>query len=195
MITTLLRKLRYSDRGLTMAEMAVVLAISAIVITGMLVAYVDGIQSWKAESERMVLYNEGSEALALMSRWIRNSSFIRIKSMSGVRDSKLDLSYNDPSWGASFYFVESANSVRWNDQTEGRNKFNMSLLPTVRFRETRPGELPYLRVKSLKFTSLDDIGQPSPMLKGYSLIKIDLVLQGSNDDTLYLSTVASKRNK
>lgn len=182
-------------RGLTVAELAVVMTISAIVLTGMLVAYTDGISFWKASSDKMLLYNEGSTALAKMSKWIRNSSFVKIKSFSGIPNSKLELKYHDTSWGAEFYFIEQNNSVIWNDKTEGRNKFNMRLLPAVRYRGTGPNEEPYLKVKSLKFTPLDDIGQGSPQLIGYSLVKIELVLESPEGDTLYLSSVASKRNK
>ena len=190
-----IRKKAFGEAGLTLVEMAVVMIIAAIVMTGMLVAYTDGISYWRSTSDRMVLYNEGSTALALMSKWIRISNFIKIKSMSGFPDSKLELGYNNTSWGAEFYFMEANNEVRWNDQTEGRNKFNMTLLPEVKFRGSRPNEEPYLRVKNLKFTPLDDIGQGSPQLVGYSLVKIELVLQDPDGDTLYLSSVASKRNK
>jgi hypothetical protein len=178
-----------------MVEMGVVLTISAIVLTGMLVAYTDGIRYWRSTSDKMTLYNEGTMALALMSKWIRNSNFVKIKSFSGLPNAKIELKYPHPSWSAEFYFVDQAGELKWNDQTQDRNKFNMKLLPAVSYRGTRPGDDPYLSVKDARFTSLDDIGWGSPQLVGYSLIKIELVLESAEGDTLYLSSVVSKRNK
>ena len=181
--------------GLTLVEMAVVLIISSIVIVGMLTAYTDGIRHWKLSTEKMMLYNEGNIALNKMGRWIRNSNFIRIRAFSGLPDAKLDLRYNNPAWAAQFFFVRGANELRWNDQTEGRNIFNRRLLPIVNYRETGPNDEPYLSVKNLRFIPLDDIGTPSPTLRGYSLIRIELVLENPDGDTLYLSSVVSKRNQ
>ena len=190
-----IRKKTASQVGLTMVELAVAMTIAGIVMTGMFIAYTDGIQQWRSTSDKMALYNEGSAALEKMCRWIRISNFVKIKPMSGRPNSKLELGYNDPSWGAAFYFIEQNNEVKWNDQTEGRNKFNMNLLPALRIRQEDPNAAPYLSVKSLTFTSLDDIGQGSPQLIGYSLIKIELILENPEGDTLYLSSVASKRNR
>ncbi len=184
-----------SQAGFTLVEIVVVLIISSIVMVGMLTVYTDGIRYWKSSTEKIVLYNEGSLALAKMAKWIRNANFIRIRSFSGLPDAKLDLRYNNPAWGAEFFFVEGAGELRWNDQTEGRNIFNKRLLPVVRFRGNGPNEEPYLTVASARFTALDDIGTPSPTLLGYSLIKIDLVLVSQDYDTLNLSSVVSKRNK
>ena len=180
---------------MTLAELAVVIVVSAIFFTGMLVTYVNGIEYWRSTSDMMVLYNEGTTALDKMSKWIRNANFIQIKSISGERNAKLELQYNPPSRSADFYFIKSAGEVRWNDQTEGRNKFNVTLLPAVKFRGRPRGEDPYLSVKRLEFIPLDDIGFQSPQLMGYSLIKIELVLEDQRGDTLYLSSIASKRNK
>ena len=182
------------DFGMTLVELAIVMVISSIFFTGMLVTYVNGIGYWRSTSDMLVLYNEGTIALDKMSKWIRNANFIRIKSISGSPNAKLELKYPPPSRSAEFYFIRSTGEVRWNDQTENRNQFNKTLLPAVRFRGRPRGEDPYLTVKKLEFTALDDIGTPSPQLKGYSLIKIELVLENQDGDTLYLSSVASKRN-
>ncbi len=180
---------------MTLVEMGVVMIISSIVVVGMLTAYTDGIRYWRASADKMVLYDEGSIALALMSKWVRNSNFIRIRSFSGLPTAKLDLKYNNPSWAAQFYFVESAGEIRWNDQTEGRNIFNRRLLPMVKYRDRGPNYEPYLYVTDARFTPLDDIGTPSPTLLGWSLIRIDLVLENQGgDEELRLSSVVAKRN-
>lgn len=183
-----------SSLGMTIVEMAVVMALSAIVLIGMLVAYTDGITYWRATSGRMLLYNEGTTALSRMTRWMRNSNYIRIRPVHGRKNAKVILGYIDDSWGAEFYYVPSEKSIRWSDQTEGRNLFNMRLLPSIRYRGTRPNEKPYLYVDSLTFTPLDDIGFGSPELVGYSLVRIDLLMESQDEDTLRLSAVVSKRN-
>lgn len=180
---------------MTLVEVAAVMAISAVVFTGVLIAYSGGIGHWQDTSEELTLYNEGTLALSLMGRFIRNADFIKIKSYSGVASAKLELGYpQEDTWSAVFYFVREDGSLRWNDQTEGRNKFNMKLLPAVKYRQDDDQD-PYLTVIDAKFTPLDDIGFQSPTLIGYSLVKIELILGDSRGDTLYLSSVVSKRNK
>lgn len=180
--------------GMTLVEVATVIAISALLFTGVLFAFSEGVGHWGDTSEEFTHYNEGTAALALMGRFIRNASFISIKSYSGVAFAKLELDYPEDIGSATFYFVKESGSLKWNDQTEGRNKFNLKLLPAVKYRQER-GEKPYLKVKRARFTSLDDLGFGSPTLIGYSLIKIELVLEDPDNDTLYLSSVVSKRNK
>lgn len=169
------------------------MAISAIVFTGVLIAYSEGVGQWLDTSEEFTLYNEGTAALSLMGRFIRQASFISIRGYSGVASARLDLNYPEDIGSATFYFVRQDGSLRWNDQTEGRNSFNMRLLPAVVFRQGR-NETPYLTVVDATFTPLDDIGFQSPTLIGYSLVRIELILADSRGDTLYLSSVVSKRN-
>lgn len=183
-----------SRSGVTLVEISTVIAISAIVFTGVLIAYTDGIRRWQDTSEEFDLYNEGTLALKVMGRFIRQANFIKIKSSSGLPFSRLELDYPENIGSAVFYFQARDGSLRWNDQTEGRNKFNLRLLPAMKYRQNR-GETPYLTVKSARFTPLDDIGYQSPTLTGYSLIKIELILADPQEDTLYLSSVVSKRNK
>lgn len=180
---------------MTLVEMIVVMVMSAIVFAGMLVTYVNGIGYWKSTSDTMVMFNEGTTALEKMSRWIRNSNFIQIRSMAGEHNARLELRYNDPAASASFYFIRSSGEVLWNDHTEDRNQFNMRLLPAVSYRGRPRNEEPYLKVKRLEFIPLDDIGPGSPQLLGYSLIRIELVLEDQEGDTLFLSSVAAKGNK
>jgi prepilin-type N-terminal cleavage/methylation domain-containing protein len=184
-----------SRSGLTIIEMAVVMTIAAIVMTGLLIAYADGVREWRFTTDRMVLHDEGRTALSLMGRFIRQASFIKIKSYSGLSNASVELKYPEEIGGGSakFYFIKDAGVLKWNDQTEGRNKFNMRLLPAVTFRG-EPGDPLYMNVKRARFTPLDDVGFSSPTLQGYSLIKIELILEDAREDTLYLSSVISKRN-
>ncbi len=183
------------DSGMTLVEMGVVLLLAGIVFTGMLVTYVNGIGYWKSTSDMLLLYNEGTIALEKMSKWIRNASYIQVRPMAGEPNAKLELRYNNSAWSAAFYFIRSTGELRWNDQTENRNQFNMRLLPAVSYRGRPRGEDPYLSVKRLEFIPLDDIGHGSPTLLGYSLIRVEMVLENQDGDTLFLSSVTSKRNK
>jgi type II secretory pathway pseudopilin PulG len=188
------RRILISGSGMTLVEVAFVMAISAIVFTGVLIAYTEGVGHWQDTSEEFTLYNEGTAALSLMGRFIRQASFISIKSYSGVASARLELDYPEDIGSATFYFVREDGSLRWNDQTEGRNRFNQKLLPAVRYRQGL-NETPYLIVRDASFTPLDDIGFQSPTLLGYSLVRIELILEDSRGDTLYLSSVVSKRNR
>ena len=187
------QKIQISKTGITLVEVVTVMTISAIVFTGVLIAYTEGIGYWQDTSEEFTLHNEGTAALSLMRRFIRMASFISIRSSSGVASARLELDYPGELGSATFYFMREDGSIRWNDQTEGRNRFNMRLLPAVRYRQGR-NETPYLTVKDARFTPLDDIGFQSPTLIGYSLVRIELILEDSQGDTLYLSSVACRRN-
>ena len=181
---------------MTLVETVVVMAISAVVFTGMLVTYLEGVRYTRQNSSMMTLYTEGKAALEMMGGWIRQAARIRIGSQGGVSNARLELDYNDP-WGggdAEFYFSRSGKVLKWSDRTKGNRKLHMTLLPMLDM-DTGPYEEPYLKVKDCRFTPLDYIGPPSPYLRGYSLIRIDLVLEDDRGDTLYLYSVHSKRNK
>ncbi|UCE66975.1 MAG: prepilin-type N-terminal cleavage/methylation domain-containing protein [Candidatus Zixiibacteriota bacterium] len=190
-------KIRLSkNSGLTLVEIVVAMAISAIVFIGMLATYAEGVRYTRQNSSMMTLYNEGKAALEIMGGWIRQAARIRISSYGGVSNARLELNYNDP-WGggdAEFYFSEASNILKWNDRTKRSRRLNMTLLPMLDV-DTGPYKEPYLKVKDCRFTPLDHLGIPSPYLEGYSLIKIELVLEDSRGDTLYLYSVHSKRNK
>lgn len=182
--------------GMTVLEVAVVMAISAIVMTGLLVAYAEGVHEWGAMSDMIELHDEGRLALSLMGRFVRNCNVMKVKSFSGLPTASMELDYPDEVGGGSarFYFVHQDGSLRWNDQTEGNNRFNMRLLPAVRYLNDPE---PYLRVRRAQFIPLDerDVGFYSPTLKGYDHVRIELVLEDDKGDTLFLSSVVSKRNK
>ncbi len=182
-----------SRSGMTLVEIVTAMAIASIVFTGVLIAYSSGIGHWQDTSEEMVLYNEGEMAFTLMGRFIRNANFIRIRSYSGLPQAMLELGYPDESWSAAFYFARGDGSLRWNDQVLGHNRFNLTLLPAVEYRQQR-NETPYLTVNRVRFIPLDDLGVQGPMLTGFSLIRIELTLEDSRGNTVQLSSVVSKRN-
>lgn len=195
MIRYLLKKIK-SNSGLTIIEVVVVMAISAIAFTGMVYTYTEGVRYTRQNSSKMVLYNEGSAVLRDISRSIRLCGRARIRSFGGTRDSRLDLA-NVPDHGGGgidYWFDNLGGTLKYNDTRDGISILNMTFLPMLDF-NVRPGEEPYLTVRNLKFTDLDYIGAPAPFTRGFSLIRIELVLEDALGDTLYLSTVSSKRNR
>jgi len=183
------------NTGLTAVEIVVVMAVSAIVFTGMLVTYAEGVKYTRQNSSMMTLYSEGSAVLRKMGGMIREAGRVRIFPHGGVSNARLELDYNRD-WGggeAEFYFSRATNVLKWSDKRRRTRKLHMTLLPMLDI-ETGPHEEPYLKVKDFRFTPLDHIGSPSPYLEGYSLIKIEMVLEDDRGDTLYLSAVHSKRN-
>jgi len=181
--------------GVSLIEMLVAVVISGIAMTGLLVAYTDGVRYVRDSSDQMVMNNEGMAAMSIISRYIRVCNKAMIKSYGGNRRAKLELRFSAEIGGrAEFFFVDSVHDLRWNDSTQDRNKFNLVLLPMMDYRRSY-GEDPYIRVKHCEFSPLDFIGTPSPLTQGYGLIKVELVLENTRGDTLYLSTVTAKRNK
>jgi len=195
---SLIRNANNSGRssGTSLVEVLVVMLMSGILATGMLLAYTQSIKFWKAATEKNVMYNEGSLVLSKMSSYIRNADYIMVRSVSGHPEARMDIRYPDKIGGsASFYFEPQHRRLKWNDQTMGNNRFNMTLLPYWHFRTSGYDDEPYLYVDDIRFVPLDDIGQRSPQLYGYSLIKIDLYLSDNRDNELHLTSVYAKRNK
>jgi len=178
-----------------MIEIVIVMAISAIVFTGMMVTYAEGVRYTRQNSSMMTLYNEGSAVSKKIGGMIREAGRARIFPHGGVSNARLELDYNRD-WGggeAEFYFSKASKVLKWSDRRRGATRLHMTILPMMDF-ETGPYEEPYLKVKDFRFTPLDHIGPPAPYLEGYSLIKIEMVLEDDRGDTLYLSSVHSKRN-
>jgi prepilin-type N-terminal cleavage/methylation domain-containing protein len=190
------RKAKFAkNAGLTLVEIVVVMAISAIVFTGMMVTYAEGVRYTRQNSSMMTLYNEGSAVLNKIGGMIREAGRVRIFPHGGSSNARLELDYNHD-WGggeAEFYFSKASEVLKWSDLRRRTRRLHMTILPMMDF-ETGPYEEPYLKVKNCKFTPLDHIGPPAPYLEGYSLIKTELVLEDDRGDTLYLFAVHSKRN-
>jgi len=194
-MTKILKRRIFGDKGLTMVEIVVVMAISAIVFTGMMVTYSEGVRYTRKNSSLMTLYEEGSAAMNMMRKMIREAGRARIFPNGGVSNARLELDYNDI-WGggeAEFYFSKLNGTLKWSDRRRGTRKLHMTLLPMLDL-QIGPQDEPYLKVKDLRFNPIDHIGAPSPYLEGYSLIKIEMVLEDDRGDTLYLSSISSRRN-
>jgi hypothetical protein len=192
---------RFASRaGATLVEMAATLFIAGIAMSGMVVAYTDGLQHWRKSSEKMVLYSEGATVLSLIERFVRQSDYITTYSAYRVPSHKMDLKvlvYDGNQIverDAQFYYSSFDNTLRWNNMTGDDGAFNEKLLPQYTFRLERD-EKPYLEVQNVTFTPLDTIASTSPSTDGCVLVKIDLLLNDARGDTLALSSMIARRNK
>jgi prepilin-type N-terminal cleavage/methylation domain-containing protein len=196
-MSKIMRIKKSGNSGFTLAEVLVAMAISAIVFTGMLVAYTEGIGYTREDSSLMNLYAEGSAAMSKMGRYIREAGRIRVSPYGGASNARIRLEYPREGFRGGdieFIYSQSTHKIRWNYSRGGANQLNMILLPMLNT-HTGPNEVPYLRVRDCRFTPLDHIGTPSPYLEGYFMIKIEMVLEDARGDTLYLSSVHTKRNE
>jgi len=183
--------------GMTLAEVVIAMAISAIVFTGMLVAYTDGISYTREHSSMMTMHNEGKAALAKMGKYIRRAGRVRIRPYGGVSNAQIELDFTDVHYDGGdveFIFSKSNKNIKWNNRMGDEARLNMTLLPMLDT-HTGPQQEPYLKVKDCRFTPLDHIGPPSPYLQGWGLIKVEMVLEDDRGDTLYMSSVFAKGNK
>jgi Tfp pilus assembly protein PilE len=185
--------------GVSLVEVMVTIFIAGIAMSGLVIAYTDGIRAWKSAAEKMALYNEGTSALSLMERFVRDATYVSTGTTNGVPSNYMDLKVlvrrgnTDIERGAKFYFYTADATVRWNNLTGTQGIYNIRLLPLSNFRY-RPGETPYLEVQRAEFTPMDPIRPDNPTTSGYGLIKIDLLLNDSRGDTLNLTSLVSKRN-
>lgn len=185
------------NSGMTLAEMVIAMAISAIVLTGMLVAYTDGVIYTRENASMMTMHDEGKTALDKMGAYIRRAARVRIRPYGGVSNAQIELDYTDVHYDGGdveFIFSKSGEKIKWNNRMGNDARLNMTLLPMLNT-HTGPQEEPYLKVKDCRFTPLDHIGPPSPYLRGWGLIKVELVLEDDQGDTLYMSSVFAKWNK
>lgn len=182
---------------MTLAEAVIAMAISAIVLTGMLAAYTDGIRYTRENASMMTMQNEGEAALEMMGNYIRKAARVRIRPYGGVSNAQIELDYTDVHYDGGdvdFIFSKSNKNIKWNNRMGNEARLNMNLVPMLNT-QTGPGEEPYLKVMDCRFTPLDHIGAPSPYLRGWGLVKIDLLLEDDQGDSLRMSSVFAKWNK
>ena len=133
----------------------------------------------------------------MMGKHIRQAARARVRPYEGVENAQIELDYTDEKFEGGdieFIFSKSNKKIKWNDTRGGTAKLNMPLLPFLNI-DVGPHDEPYLKVKDCRFTPLDHIGPPSPYLKGWGMIKIELTMEDEEGDTLYMSSVHAKRNQ
>jgi hypothetical protein len=192
---------RFADStGTNLVELMATVLIASIAVSGMVIAYADGVKQWNKTSDKMVLYNEGTSSLALMERFIRRAEVVttngqymqpanyltvQVPIFNGVEMTPRE---------ADFYYMINDKTLRWNDLTGNAGIFNQKLVPISSF-NYRQGEKPYMEVQSATFTPIDVDMPNDASTGGYNMIKIELVMNDSRGDTLTLSSIVTKRNK
>jgi prepilin-type N-terminal cleavage/methylation domain-containing protein len=191
---------RVLQAGVTLIELLLTMFISAIAITGLVSAYVDGLSQWRRAAERMLLYSEGNRALHIIEQRIFYATELQPRTQGGYANSRLDVKSLVNYEGhvvpreSQFYYNPGDNSLRWNDLTGNQGYFNKRLLPMYNFSRRR-NDPPYISVESATFRPIDPIPPMNPFLEGYSVIKVELALRTPRGDSVYLSSVMSKRNQ
>lgn len=187
-------------RGVTLIELMAVVLISGIAITGLVIAYTDGISYWRSAQSQSILYSEGSQVLLLLEKYVRQATFMETGYYSGHENAFMNLKILHRSSlrklqekVVQFYFNPPDNSIRMNDFTNDQARFHQRILPIMSAGHRRD-ERPYLSVKSVSFRTVDPQRPDNPTQDGYGLVRIDLVLEGALGDTLALSSIVAKRN-
>jgi Tfp pilus assembly protein PilE len=197
---TNLRNRLADTAGTNLVELMATILIASIAVSGMVMAYADGIEKWNRTSDKMVLYNEGTSSLALIERFVRRAEYVNTAGQYMQPSTYLTVMvpiFNGSvmtSREADFYYVIHEKSLRWNDLTGNSGIFNQQLVPISSFYYDR-GEKPYLEVQNVTFTPIDPDIPNNSSSDGFNMIKIELVMNDARGDTLTLSSVVTKRNK
>ena len=189
-----------SIAGVTLVELLVTMIIAGIAMSGMVIAYTDGLTILRRATDKMVLFNEGTAALSVIERRVRASSLMETYTSIGIPSQRLRIldsikhGNNFTDREVQFYYYPPDNSVRWNDNTGNVGIFNQQLLPLSNFSYPQGGR-PYLRVEEVSFTPIDSIRPNNMGTQGFAMVKVNLVLSDSRGDTVSLSSIMSKRNR
>ncbi len=199
MLTRIGRKYSLSIAGVTLIEVVVAIFIAGIALSGMVMAYTDGLRTWRRASDKMAVYTEGAAVLSLITRFAQRSGSINTYTGVGVPSPRMALSIPVRAGrsvfyrGAEFYYYSFDRSLRWNNMTGSFNAFNQKLLPMMNI-GNNPGETPYLEIQEATFTPYVPPGVYDLSSANCSAVKIKLVLSDASGDTITLSSIASKRN-
>jgi type II secretory pathway pseudopilin PulG len=198
--TKIIRKYNTVTAGVTLIELVVTMLIAGIAISGLVAAYSSGLEDWRRESDKMVLYSEGEAALSLMTRFAQRAGDITTYTNVGMPSNRMDLSipvlvgktvfYR----GAQFYYYHFDKSLRWNNMTGNFDGFNQRLLPLSNY-QTRPGEKPYLEIQEASFTPIVPPGETDFSYDDCTSVQMKLVLNDARGDTITLTSVVSRINQ
>jgi len=194
------RGLLKSQSGLNLVEVMVTVLIMGIAVTGMVVAYTDGIDAWKRSTQKMALYNEGSLALRTIHEEIMGSIFVETNSGWQIPGDELRLKPLAKILGQEmegdelFYYNSLDKSLRRNRLIGGYGIFGEKVLPMSNYQRGQ-GEKQYLSVERVTFTPIDPLRPLNPTNEGYNLVKVELVLSAPRGDSLKLTGVYVKYNE
>jgi len=192
------------SRGWTFVEVILAIFISSIVMGGIVLAFTDAMREWSRASQRLVMFEEGTQTMDLIQRHIRSAIKIEEpRSYGGNSYAFLRLQFvnRDDIDGrykiSEFFYSGTDNSVRYNGNSlkdEGGGWIsNKRLLPSI-YPPTEPGEDQYIAVKRLKFTVPEEYRPTNPINPQIGIVRVEMTLESPKGDTLYLSSLMAKRN-
>lgn len=186
--------------GFTLIEAMLTVLIGGIAISGLVAAYVSGINYWRSTAEVAALENEGNIIVNFIQDKVHTSSGMWVSSVGGIPGAMLDIDYNrrngqNPWEGKKiqFYYVDQDHSLRMNDLSGTNGIFNLQILPMTPVRHA-VDEKPYLSVANCEFVIKDPIAPLNPSEEGYKMIEVNLSLENSRGDTLTFKRAFSSSN-
>ena len=201
-MTSIELKLSHGEKGWTLVEVVVAVVISSIIMGGMVLAYTDAIRDWMGASERLEMFEEGMGAMKLIHAHIRSASNIeRPRSYGGRSEAFLrmkipnhnDLSGNE--WISEFYHSVADQSVKYNGSSMEKGAWvnGKRILPFY-VPDREPGEGQYISVKRLRFSIPEQYRPTDPINPVFGIILVEMTLESTGGDTLYMSSFMAKRN-
>ena len=187
--------------GTTLVELLVTIFIAGIAMTGLVTAYLSGINYWRSTFEEATITNEAGMVLDYIAGKIRAGSVIHITSNAGYSNSKMDILYFKPNdqneaeqTTIEFYYLPEDQTLRMNDLSGSHGTFNKRILPMYYTGHNEPDNPPYLKVADMSFIQSDPVPPDDPAGEGSSLVTVNLSLVNTRGDTLKMSTTVCKRN-
>ncbi len=186
--------------GITLIEVVVTTFISSIVLSGLVMAYVQNFSEWRNSTEYMVLHNEGTRALEFISKFVHTATTLRVTSYGGYPQAKLDATVPQRQGSdivyrsAEFYYAPYDKSLRWNNLTGNQGIFAMRLCPLTDMR-SQPGEHRYIEVERVEFIPFDPIRPGNRPQGDVKMLKVELEISSPRGETLLVTSYMTKFNK
>ena len=186
--------------GFSLVEVMVTVLITGIATSGLVAAYIAGINYWRSTSEVATLENEGNIIVNFIQEKASTSTGMWVTSVGGIPGSMLDIDYerrtSQSAWeikNIQIYYVDQDHTLRMNDFSGTNGIFNLQILPMIPVRRTAD-EKPYLSVAHCEFITKDPEAPLNPVQGGYKLIQLNLSLENSRGDTLTFTRTFSSSN-
>lgn len=186
--------------GISLIELMAAMIIGAILIWGLVIGYIYGIEIYQKTTAEFQMETEGRTILEKIEEKIRLAERIEINETEDPLRSRLKLHYDNRRYGEPGYIEFFTNirdgSLRMNYSRLGINDFNVRLLPITTIRRNRRdrfGRYPY-KLKKMVFSYGDDD------IEGYDhnpfseklVVRIDMALEDSLGNSVSLSSTQAK---
>jgi hypothetical protein len=183
--------------GTTLVEVVVTMFIASIAISGLVMVYADSISLLNSETDKMVMYSEAEAAMRIISKAVTYAGYLTTRSNLNQPNDYLftrKKDTNGPGFDErEFFYYSPEKSLRWNDLSGDRGRFNLDLIPLFDYRE-RPEDDPYIAVEEISFTPIDPEPPANPTTVGFTVVRVDMKLRGPRGDSLLVTRTFSKMN-